>query len=93
MHYGDVAMGGGTSRLIQIYQLYLSFYQRPNISDKFVNLASHFIRVQIFQIYFSLKFSLQLPYSALVASQRLADVAMTQFERFPLSTHLPVEEK
>ena len=28
----------------------LSFFPRPNISDRFVSLASHFIRVQIFQI-------------------------------------------
>ena len=38
-----------------MWQLCLSFYQRSNNSDRFVNLASHFIRVQIFQIYFSLK--------------------------------------
>ena len=35
---------------IENFQLCLSFYPRPNISDRFVNLASHFIRVQIFQI-------------------------------------------
>ena len=39
------------SRPIQICQLCLPFYQRPNISDKFFSLASHFIRVQIFQIH------------------------------------------
>jgi len=38
-----------------MWQLYLSFKQRSNNSDRFVNLASHFICVQIFQIYFSLK--------------------------------------
>ena len=56
-----------------MWQLCLSFYQRSNNSDRFVNLASHFICVQIFQIYFSLKseknpisnFPLQLPHSAL----------------------------
>ena len=43
------------SRPIQLCQLCFSFDQRPNISDRFFNLASHFIRVQIFQRYFSLK--------------------------------------
>ena len=36
---------------IENFQLCLSFYPHPNISDRFVNLASHFIRVQIFQIH------------------------------------------
>ena len=36
---------------IENFQLCLSFYPRPNISDRFVSLASHFIRVQIFQIH------------------------------------------
>ena len=37
---------------IQIWQLWLPFYPRPNISDRFFNLAAHFIRIQIFQIDF-----------------------------------------
>ena len=36
---------------IGISELYLSFYPRPNISDRF---RSHFICIQIFQIYFHL---------------------------------------
>ena len=36
---------------IQICQLCLSFYPRPNISDRFL---SHFIHIQIFQIDFPL---------------------------------------
>ena len=39
-------------RPIQIWQLCLPFYPRPNISDRFFNLAPHFIRIQIFQIDF-----------------------------------------
>ena len=35
---------------IQIFQLWLSFYHCLNISDRFFNLAPHFIRIQIFQI-------------------------------------------
>ena len=38
-------------REIGISELYLSFYPRPNISDRF---CSHFIRIQIFQIDFHL---------------------------------------
>ena len=34
-----------------ISELYLSFYPRPNIADRF---RSHFIRIQIFQIDFHL---------------------------------------
>ena len=37
---------------VHFIQLCLTFYLRPNISDRF---PSHFIRVQIFQINFSLK--------------------------------------
>ena len=52
LHYGEVVMGGGTFVSIHLCQLCLSFYQRPNISDRFVNFASHFIRIQILQICF-----------------------------------------
>ena len=37
---------------IQIWQLWLPFYPRPNISDRFFNLAPHFIHIQIFVIDF-----------------------------------------
>ena len=37
---------------IGISELYFSFYLRPNISDIFLNLAPHFIRIQIFQMDF-----------------------------------------
>ena len=37
---------------IQIWQLWLPFYPRPNISDRFFNLAHHFTCIQIFQIDF-----------------------------------------
>ena len=37
---------------VQIWQLWLPFYPRLNISDRFFNLAPHFIRIQIFQIDF-----------------------------------------
>ena len=37
---------------IQIWQLWLPFYPRPNISDIFFNLAPHFISIQIFPIDF-----------------------------------------
>ena len=37
---------------IGISELCLSFYLCPNISDRFFNLAPHFIRIQLFQIYF-----------------------------------------
>ena len=37
---------------VHFVQIYLSFYPHPNTSDRF---PSHFIRVQIFQINFSLK--------------------------------------
>ena len=37
---------------IGISELCLSFYLCPNISDRFFSLAPHFIRIQLFQIYF-----------------------------------------
>ena len=42
MHYGEVVMGGGTFVSIRLCQLCLSFYQRPNISDRFVNFSFSF---------------------------------------------------
>ena len=42
LHYGEVVMGGGTFVSIRLCQLCLSFYQRPNISERFVDFSFSF---------------------------------------------------
>ena len=52
LHYGKVSMGGVTFAFHWEFSTFnwLSFFPHPNIWDRFLSSASHFIRVQIFQI-------------------------------------------
>ena len=50
MHYGKVSMGGVAFAFHWEFSTLPLIFSASNISDRFVSLPSHFIRVQIFQI-------------------------------------------